>query len=85
MGFCKFIDKYELRKTHNAFLLYKLFVFELKPYFFLKATQKMPDDFTLVLCNKINEFLAQTKCPVQHVPYDILLVCISLQSPKRRS
>ena len=31
MGFCKFIDKYELTKTHNAFLLYKTYVFELKP------------------------------------------------------
>ena len=34
MGFCKFIDKYELTKTHNAFLLYKTYVFEPKPYFF---------------------------------------------------
>ena len=26
------------------------------------------------MCNKINEFLTQTKCPELHVPYDILLV-----------
>ena len=69
MGFCKFIDKDELTKNHNAFLLYKTYVFELKPYFFFIATQKMPiqftfsfkNDFTLVLCNKINKFLTQTK------------------------
>ena len=64
MGFCKFIDRCELTKTHNAFSHYKTCVFELKPYFFFIATQKMPmftfsfkNDFTLVLCNKINEFL----------------------------
>ena len=70
MGFCKFIDKYELTKTHNVFLLYKTCVFEPKPYFFFIATQKMPiqftlsfkNDFILVLYNKINEFLTQTKC-----------------------
>ena len=63
MGFCKFIDKYELTKTYNAFSHYK--TCELKSYVFFIATQKMPiqftfsfkNDFTLVLCNKINEFL----------------------------
>ena len=43
-------------------------------YFFFIATQKMPiqvkfsfkNDFTLVLCNKINEFLTWTKRPVRH-------------------
>ena len=92
MGFCKFIDKYELTKTHNAFLLYKTDVFELKPYFFysyskdtntINVSFKM--DFTLVLCNKINEFLGQS------VPFDMshmtfyLLVCIFVQSLRRRS
>ena len=65
MGFCKFIDKYEFSKTHNAFPHYKTCVFELKLYFFLIAIHKMPmqfkfsfkNGFTLVLCNKINEFL----------------------------
>ena len=65
MSFCKFIDEYELTKTHNDFSHYKTGVFELKPYFFFVATQKMPiqfnfsfkNNFTLVLCNKINEFL----------------------------
>ena len=59
------LDKYELTKTSNAFSHCKTCVFELKPYFFFIATQKMPiqftfsfkNGFTLVLCNKINEFL----------------------------
>ena len=34
------------------------------------------NDFTLNLCNKINEFLTRTNCPVEHVLYDILLVCV---------
>ena len=45
-------------------------VFELKPYFFFIATQKIPiqftfsfkNDFTLVLCIKTNVFLTQAKC-----------------------
>ena len=36
--------------------------------------------FMLLLCNKINEFLTQTKCSAQHVLYDIPLVCIFLTS-----
>ena len=51
-------------------------VFELKPYIlFFIATKKdahivhlsFKNDFILVLCNKINEFLTQTKCPVQQL------------------
>ena len=93
MGFCEFIDKYEFSKTHNAFPYYKTCVFKLKPCFFVIATHKMhmqfkfsfKNGFTLVLCNKINEFLTQAKCPVRHGPYEILLVCIVLQSLRRRS
>ena len=62
MGFCKFIDNYELTKTHNALLLHRICAFELKLHFSFIATQKMPiqfifsfkNDFTSVLCNKIN-------------------------------
>ena len=76
MGFCEFIDKYEFSKTHNAFPYYKTCVFKLKPCFFVIATHKMhmqfkfsfKNGFTLVLCNKINEFLTQAKCPVRHGP-----------------
>ena len=73
----------------NAFLLYKTCVFDLKPYiFFLYSHQKdahtahicFKNDFILVLCNKINEFLTQAKFPVWYLLCDILLVCIFLQS-----
>ena len=82
-----------LQKRVMLFHIVKICVFELKPYFFFIATQKMPieftfsfkNGFTLVLCNKINEFLTQAKCPVRHGPYEILLVCIVLQSLRRRS
>ena len=73
---------YELTKP-NTVLLYKTCVFELKPYiFFLYSYIKdahtvhvlFKNGFILVLCNKINEFLTQTKCLIWHVSYNILLV-----------
>ena len=92
MGFCKFIDKYELTKTIMLFYFIKHMYLNRSHIFFI-ATQKMPIqltvsfkiDFTLVLCNKINEFLRQS------VPFDMshmafyLLVCIFVQSLRRRS
>ena len=73
---------YELTKP-NTVLLYKTCVFELKPYiFFLYSYIKdahtvhllFKNGFILVLCNKINEFLTQTKYLIWHVSYNILLV-----------
>ena len=71
----------------NASLLYKTCIlteaiFRLYSYYEDVHTVHLSfkNHFTLVLCNKINEFRTQTKCPVRHVPYNIQLVCIFLQS-----
>ena len=70
-------------------LLYKTCALEPKPYFFFIATKKMPmqflsfkNYFIVVLCNKIIEFLTQTKCPIRHVLCNIPLVGFFLQSPE---
>ena len=66
----------------NPFLLYKTCIFELKSNFLFIVTKKMAIKFTffknnfiLNLYNKINEFVTRTNCPIQHVLYNILLIC----------
>ena len=68
------------------FFLYKTCIFEMKPYFLFIVTKKkwpyslpfFKNNFILNLCNKINEFLTWTNYVVQHVLYNILLICIFL-------